>query len=75
MGQNELDLIEDWFSYHAPTDYQRQLLEDARAKFKELAHWLVLHVGNSRERAIALTELRKTAMVVNQAIIFERSQP
>lgn len=74
MEPSELDLIEDWFSYHAPTDHQRRLLEDARAGFKHLACWLVSNIANSRERAIALTELRKVAMVVNMAIIFSRDE-
>ncbi len=68
----DLDQVEDWFQYHAPTDAQRILLEDARNSFRLLARWLVLNVADSRERAIALTEMRKAAMAVNQSIIFDR---
>ena len=73
MGPSEHDEIIDWFSYHAPTDRQRCKLEASREQFRDLALWLVDNVKNSRERAIALTELRKSAMLVNQAIIFDRS--
>lgn len=68
----DLDQIDDWFTYHAPTEAQRTLLEDARNSFRLLARWLVQNVADSRERAIALTEMRKTAMLVNQAIVFNR---
>lgn len=67
----ELQDVDDWFSYHKPTALQSTVLDEARAKFKGLARWLVASVANSRERAIALTELRKAAMCVNQAIIFD----
>ena len=69
----EQEEIIDWFTFHAPNDRQRCKLEAAREQFRDLALWLVDNVKNSRERSIALTELRKSAMLVNQAIIFDRS--
>jgi hypothetical protein len=72
MGPSEQEEIIDWFSYHAPTEAQRVKLETAREQFRDLALWLSDNVKNSRERSVAFTELRKAAMVVNQAIIFDR---
>jgi hypothetical protein len=72
MEMSEIALIEDWFTYHAPTERQRLLLETYRGAFRDIAIRLVKDVKNSRERAIALTELRTAAMLVNQAIIFDR---
>ncbi len=69
----EIAEINDWFSYHAPDERQKYHLEDFRNEFRLLAEKLVVSVRNSRERAIALTELRKAAMCVNMAIIFDRS--
>lgn len=69
----EMAQIYDWFTYHAPTDEQQQLLKLARSKFYDLAMWLASNIDPSRERSIAMTELRKAAMVVNQAIIFQKN--
>lgn len=66
--------VDDWFSYRAPTPIQVRLLEEARAQFRGLATWLAANVADSRERAIALTDMRKVALTVNQAIIFDRGE-
>jgi hypothetical protein len=39
-----------------------------------MATWLVTNVADGRERAIALTDLRKVAMVFNQSIIFDKGE-
>lgn len=74
MNDKEISEVCDWFEYHAPTSAQREKLETARALFKVIGLWLVENVAASRERSVALTDLRKSAMVVNQAIIFDRSE-
>jgi hypothetical protein len=71
--RTDLALVEDWFVYHAPTEKQQQLLKNARHYALQFAQFLVMNVKDSRERAIALTELRKAVMCANQAIIFDRS--
>jgi hypothetical protein len=71
---HDLAQIDEWFAYHAPNAHQVHLLEEARAQFRNLAMWLVTNVADSRERAIALTDLRKAAMVVNQSIVFDRGE-
>ncbi len=73
MGHDDLAMIDEWFAYHEPNAHQVHLLEEARSQFKTLATWLVTNVDNSRERAIALTDLRKVAMTVNMAVIFDQS--
>lgn len=70
----DLDTIDDWFVYHAPDARQVHLLEEARAQFHGIAVWLVTNIADSRERAIALTDLRKVAMTVNQSIIFSKAE-
>jgi hypothetical protein len=70
----DLEQIDDWFVYHAPNAHQVHLLEEARAQFHGMATWLVTNVADGRERAIALTDLRKVAMVFNQSIIFDKGE-
>lgn len=68
----DLEQIDDWFSFHTPDARQVHLLEEARAQFRSIAAWLVTNIANSRERALALSELRAVARTVNTAVIFDR---
>lgn len=67
----DLKEVECWFSYHVPTDRQKELLQNAHYYVMQLARFLVLNVKPSRERSIALTELRTARMLVNQSIVFD----
>jgi hypothetical protein len=53
-ARTDLALVESWFVYRKPSEHQTALMQGF----------------GSRERAIALTELRKVRMLVNQAIVF-----
>lgn len=71
--QKDLEWIEDIFEYHAPTEHQRNVLEELRRQIKGFAKWYVGNVADSRERAIGLTQLRLAVMALNQGVIFDRS--
>ena len=69
----DLKLVDDWFEYHAPTESQREVLEELRRQIKAFARWYVLNVADSSERAIGLTQLRLAVMALNQGVIFDRT--
>lgn len=69
--RKDLLQVEEWCRYHAPTPHQQYLLQLAQGKFLELMEFLVINLEPSRERSLALTELRTARMMVNQAIVFD----
>lgn len=70
----DLKEVEAWFSYHTPTVRQKQLLEEFNSYIIQLAKILVINLKPSRERSIALTELREARMKINQAIVFDTDE-
>lgn len=68
----DLAQVESWFTYRAPTPEQVEMLAYFRGRFKGIASDLVAEVPDSRERAIALTHLRESVLLVNQAIMFSQ---
>lgn len=60
--------IEDNFKYHAPKEGQPEKYEAIRNKSKELAHLIDELCPNSREKALAMTNLEQTSMWANAAI-------
>lgn len=67
---DERAAILDRFNYHAPTDKQHDLLDEAHRRIMACAEFLVDELPNSRDRAVALTSLEDTRMKINKAIIF-----
>lgn len=72
--QSDLAQNQDWFTYHAPQPFQVSLMQDLREHFRRIADILVINLAPSRERSIALTELRQAAMLCNQAVIWEKDE-
>lgn len=60
--------IEENFKYHAPKEGQPEKYEAIRNKSKELAHLIDELCPNSREKALAITNLEQTSMWANAAI-------
>lgn len=65
MDRAELD---NRFSYHRPTTMQATVYEEIRARAKELAVFLDTVCPESREKALAFTELESTVMWANASI-------
>lgn len=56
------------FSYHAPTDAQREIYERLRAQCLELAVSISELTPVSREQALALTHLEQANFYANAAV-------
>lgn len=60
--------IENNFIYHAPTESQRVIYEWLRATFKNLAYDIEFNCPDSREKALAMTNLEQAMHWANAAI-------
>jgi hypothetical protein len=60
--------IENRFSYHAPKDGQPEIYTAIRKKAKEFAYLIFETVPDSREKALALTNLEQSVFWANAAI-------
>lgn len=60
--------IENNFSYHAPSITQQVTYEWLRAAFKSLAYDIELSCPESREKALAMTNLEQSLSWANAAI-------
>ena len=60
--------IENIYKYHPPKEGQAQQYGAIRAKAKELAELIQAACPNSRERAVAFTNLETAVMWANAAI-------
>ena len=60
--------IENIFTYHAPKPGQTEKYEGIRNDAKELAETIVTLCPDSRERAVALTNLETCVMWANASI-------
>ncbi|SDR82413.1 hypothetical protein SAMN05444162_0128 [Paenibacillaceae bacterium GAS479] len=60
--------IENNFRYHAPKEGQPAKYEELRSNAKELAYLIDGLCPNSREKALAMTNLEQAVMWANAAI-------
>jgi hypothetical protein len=60
--------IDNWFTYHPPTEDQKVRYENLRAGFKDLALTILYATPPCADQTAALRMLRETAMAVNQTI-------
>lgn len=60
--------IENNFSYHAPKPGQPEIYQEIREKAKELAYLIDELTPNSREKALAMTNLEQSVFWANAAI-------
>lgn len=66
---NHHDRIERDFTYHAPTDDAIRNMQDMRIMARQLAHLIDSTVPESREKALALTNLEQVVMWANSGIV------
>ena len=67
MGDKEEDL-ENWFSYHAPTEGQPEKYEAIRAKAKEFAYLVRELTPKSADQTVAIRHIRDAVFNANAAI-------
>ncbi|MCM3494543.1 hypothetical protein M4D52_13975 [Paenibacillus lactis] len=60
--------IENNFRYHAPKPGQPEIYQQIREKAKELAYLIDELAPNSREKALAMTNLEQSVFWANAAI-------
>lgn len=64
----DLDRIENNFSYHAPKENQPERYEEIRKMAKDFAKLLLQCCPSSRERSLAMTHLEECVMEANASI-------
>lgn len=62
------EVIDNWFTYHPPTEDQRARYESLRENFRMLAKEIVLLTPACPDQTAALRKLRDCSMAVNQTI-------
>jgi hypothetical protein len=67
-AKKPVDLIEHRFTYHPPKDFQPEKYEAIRDLAKTLAHFIEDVCPDSREKALAFTNLEQAVMWANAAI-------
>ena len=68
LTDNERGALENEYTYHAPTEDQRRRYLLIREAAKQLAETIMRNSPPSRERSVALTQLRLSNMSANAAI-------
>lgn len=69
MQPNIHVLIEEWFTYHRPTEKGIEDIKAVREAAKAFAEVIVKHSPDSADRAMALRKVREAAMTANAAIV------
>lgn len=67
--------IENTFTYHRPFGDQPQRYEVLRKLAKAMAHTIQATCPESREKALALTNLQQTVMWANASIAINEKEP
>jgi hypothetical protein len=60
--------LENWFTYHSPTDEQLPKYQAIRNAAKALASTIVANTPPSADQTAAVRKVREAAMTANQAI-------
>ncbi len=68
MNEDLHHRIDNDFGYHKATAETGPMHDATRAKFIELAHWLVDYTPAGRHQSMAISELQLSLMLSNAAI-------
>lgn len=60
--------LDNWFTYHSPTDDQLPKYQAIRDAAKALASTIVANTPSSADQTAAVRKVREAAMTANQAI-------
>lgn len=63
--------IEDWFTYHSPTEDQQKRYVELRAAAKNLAYSIKANTKPSADQSAAFRLLRECVMTANASIALE----
>lgn len=63
-----IEVLENLFTYHAPTPEQQEAYKAIRAKAKELAEVIHVNCPESPDRSAAMRQLRECVMTANASI-------
>ncbi len=66
--------VERWFTYHAPTADEVEVLREIRQKARELAFTFLALVPPGGDRSAAFRRLREAVMNVNAAIVCRKRE-
>lgn len=67
--------IDNIFTYHKPFGSQPKRYEQLRIEAKELAKLIYSYCPESREKALAITNLQQAIMWANAAIAINEQEP
>lgn len=62
------DRVDNDFGYHKATGTTGPMHDETRAKFAELAHWVVDNIPRGRDQSLCITALEDALMRANKAI-------
>ena len=65
---DDIDRINNNFSYHAPTEKKVARHEKVREDMKRTAHYWNMELPDSREKSVAITKLEEAMFWANAAI-------
>lgn len=68
------DEIDNLFTYHKPFGTQQERYVAIRSKAKELAHLINAECPNSREKALAITQLQSAIQWANASIAINEKE-
>ena len=68
LTQDEIDLVNDVFEYHAPTPEDVEAYKQIRAAAKVFAFTIVRTCPRSADRSVALRKVREAVMTANASI-------
>lgn len=60
--------LDNWYTYHSPTESQVQVYQQIRNKAKELAELFTLNAPSCADATAAHRKLREAVMAMNLAI-------
>lgn len=68
LTQQEQEQLDNWFTYHPPTEQQVREYAAIRNQAKQLATVIMLACPPSADRTAALRKLREVVMTANASI-------
>jgi hypothetical protein len=63
--------LNSWFTYHAPSEEQRDRYEAIRMAARTMAQIIIIHTPSSPDQTAAIRKLRECVMTANAAIACE----
>lgn len=69
LTEQETSEIDDLFTYHAPTEEQRDALIHVRNAAKAMARTIYANCPPSADRTAAVRKLRESVMTANASIV------